>query len=123
MSRQIIFRGKLLTEDKWVYGYLTSLISIRVFLTDEWEGQYEDFFVDPNTVGMFTGLSDKNATDIYEGDIIDSSMRFCEYGVVKFKNGSFISFVKEQEDVLLNNLFDIIIVGNIYKNPKLSKLG
>ena len=72
--REIKFRGKRLDNGEWIYGSL--LVSHfkddkkeRYFIT-QFSGNYTfEHEVDPNTVGQFTGLRDKNGRDIWEGDI------------------------------------------------------
>lgn len=77
----ISFRGKRITDGKWVYGYAvcedngTSWIS-RYYHRGEWEQ------VDPATVGQFTGTTEDYKTtesyepnEIYVGDCLEISYK------------------------------------------------
>lgn len=57
MNREIKFRGKRLDNGEWVYGDLLHLVDGVYISNDNGNNMAQ---VDPDTVGQYTGLKDKN---------------------------------------------------------------
>lgn len=125
--REILFRGKPLGDlhGKFIYGSLgvldTDLCAIYhcfEFKDDEMELVYI------NTVGQYTGLTDKNGKKIFEGDIVTYDNVFLNCGEVGISAWDGIYFTNRQT-VEMSDLYesetmvDCEIIGNIYDNPEL----
>lgn len=65
--RQIKFKAKRLDNGEWIEG---TPICINGKPYGIMIGEKESPDIDPSTVSQFTGLTDKNGTPIYEGDIV-----------------------------------------------------
>lgn len=73
MKRVILFRGWNKKNKKWIYGYYCVNRGEHFIAPDEFVNplaSYEDYVVDADTVGQFTGIKDKKGKKIFEGDII-----------------------------------------------------
>ena len=123
MQREILFRGKIIETGEWIYG---GLIGNDVIVGKIVEFE-EDYFctefwnkVDPETIGQFTGLTDKNCKKLFESDIYSMGDVDILY-VVIFDKSQFIG--KQVRNRSLAGLeywkSDIEIVGNIHDNPEL----
>ena len=120
--REILFRGKRIGNGEWITGYLVDSHFIGNWLLCE--------PVIPETVGQYTGLTDKNGKKIYEGDIVTGLFSFGMEikSVVVFQDGAFgLRWSRggaEQFSAftsICNVEFEVI--GNIHDNPELLEEG
>ena len=121
------FRGKRIDNGEWVYGYLIGndviVGDIIEFNTEYFNTEFW-YKVDPETVGQYTGLIDKNGTKIFEGDILDGHSD--GHGVVEwtdFDGGYNYVFDDGNAVGVYEVLRDAKVIGNIHDNPGLIKRG
>ena len=118
--REILFRGKRTDNGEWVKGYLyITHIGAHEIGSYDAEINIERFTFDviPETVGQYTGLTDKNGKRIFEGDIVRYED---DIGYVIY-NGDDARFLVDSPNMYISmdysNEFEVI--GNIHDNPEL----
>lgn len=137
--RNYKFRGKTSHSNEWRYG---SLIMVRdensPHIVEGYEDMIEDghhllqdsdrpTWVEPETVGQYIGYTDKNGSEIYDGDIVVDENKQTAYVAWLPQECGFV-LVYEKHDNRLghrnrgsgysydNNLE---VIGNIHDNPDL----
>lgn len=130
--REVLFRGKRTDNGEWAYGYYAhrptavcigesnpSCIYVPACDPDD---NSEFIEVIPETVGQYTGLTDKNGVRIFEGDIVSLVKHDgliykvvyvpCRYELVNSKGvNCFVLDIYKSEN--------IEVIGNIHGNPEL----
>lgn len=127
MKREIQFRGKRELGKEWVYGDLLRFKWDTYIWTSDALEPWNARLVDPDTVGWYTGLTDKNGTRIFEGDVLryvggDKEV-LC---VIQWADGSAGFWMKERKTGAFGPMdrwescrerWEVI--GNIWDNPEL----
>lgn len=130
--REILFRGKAMTTDRFVEGAYYHQME---FYGDECDEHYiissKDVLEDnmtccdevfPESVSEFTGLTDKNGTKIFEGDIV-KAYNICGeeegIGVVHWSE-LFVAWNYANHKCMYGgDIASYEVIGNIHDNPEL----
>lgn len=138
--REILFRGKRVDNGEWAYGYLyvcgrDNAVEISNYDKDLNMERMTNVVI-PETVGQYTGLTDKNGTKIFEGDIL--AIKFYSKYIervswqgkpdaiasVFYDLNAFSMKAQNGIDIRYADFCDINyketeIIGNIHDNPEL----
>ena len=135
--REVIFRGKRADNGEWIEG---SLLGI------DWCDKPSTYSIAPNTpvsvfysvipetVGQYTGLTDKNGVRIFEGDILKSTIKIIDYadvgfsishydeediGIVEWRKDGFM--IAHKSGTWARSFYgcENYVIGNIHDNPEL----
>lgn len=139
--RDILFRAKAINRDPdreyrtnykngdWVYGLVSTMYDDRFpSLPAKMKNAdgISDVEVDHRTISEYTGLTDKNDTEIFEGDILQVNYRGNEIGrvCIYYKHAMYLCDIIHGDvdfDTLgmLNANYQLEVIGNIYDNPEL----
>lgn len=133
--REILFRAKREDNGEWAYGYYVclpdvagsvSMLHVPARNPDE---SNKTYYVKKSTVGQFTGLTDKNGTRIFEGDIVRHYCKLpvpggeigTDRGTIKWDSEEcfFFRTSLDGKDKTISAKCEYEIIGNIYDNPEL----
>ena len=133
--RESLFRGIWVHGNKeWIEGDLVRDSEGKPHIVDTKYAVYlggEPIFVCedeceviPETVGQYTGLTDKNGKKIFEGDIVKNEYRKGKYQYFKIVYDARVYCWQVENKYgmlgfLYNCIGDLEIIGNIHDNPKL----
>lgn len=140
--REILFRAKSREDGEWVYGdYFTakdylSGKRLHFIATKECEafprGEFTDAVeIDPETLGQYTGLTDKNGVKIFEDDIIKHynntahPENYATYHVKWYaeKAKFVVVVIGKRERYEMRKGLKYEVIGNIHDNPEVLKGG
>lgn len=130
--RTIKFRGKRIDNGEWVYGdlihgqgpkYGRCYILPHTHIYPKGCHDLDGWNVHPETVGQFTGLTDKDGREIYEGDLVcHQSRNGNKPHSIIYQSGAFcgnygLTYSLFQEN--MEQYCEITVIGNIHDNPEL----
>ena len=141
--REILFRGKRVDNGEWAKGYYIEAhyhwhnhgvhkewIVSAACANGGWFTIYGRYPVVADTVGQYTGLTDKNGKKIFEGDVVkrcftltrgpNKESRETQVGVVRYDNVTCGYLIRGACNLRRQWPGDTIeVIGNIHDNPEL----
>ncbi len=148
--REILFRGKRADNREWVEGSLLIKYDLDAccvsayYIVETYDfaiSGYDDTrFIDVKpvkvlyeTLGQYTGLTDKNGKEIFEGDIVkhynnsddgfDIGALYWNETLLQWKRTSIGNFHHSSFTYVMNRFCEYEVIGNIHDNPELLKGG
>jgi uncharacterized phage protein (TIGR01671 family) len=124
--REILFRGKRTDTKEWIEGvaFPHDNDKVTMFRQHSIDGILVGKEVDPETVGQFTGLTDKHGIKIFEGDIVRYNGTIHKVIFCTINGSAFFGITMPDRGEIWN--FDGItcankmeVIGNIHDNPEL----
>jgi uncharacterized phage protein (TIGR01671 family) len=137
--REILFRGKRIDNGEWVYSqtvfshldnfYIPAQnLKCTVMRSLDTVGNISEirckdgkcfFRVQTETIGQFTGLTDKNGAKIFEGDIVDcldylGEVYYDPDGCYDLRDNT-----GEMRGDFIGTCYSREVIGNIHDNPEL----
>lgn len=127
---EILFRGKRIDNGEWVHGWVTTQhkkctdgdLLTKIQSSTFGVGEH---YVDTETIGQFTGLTDKNGKKIFEEDIVECENYHGKVkGIIAYHNTYFyLSCISDYSDEYLFNCSNFKVIGNVYDNAELLEGG
>lgn len=141
--REILFRAKVKSKEEligkgfpidskgepvteWVFGVPISRYPDLFFAWNEACNEYEEINIVPETITEYTGMTDRNGTRIFEGDIIQN-IESGETGEIQYfpEHTAFLIFVRcsvIDSRCYLDYLGKVNpsilkVIGNVHDNP------
>jgi hypothetical protein len=143
MKREITFRGLSNQGKGWLYGDVVRNVEGAVAIMPPYQMNMDNTCsqneVNPDTIGQYTGLKDKEGNKIFEGDIVHikgdgyggAKIGKDYYRVVTFHEGAFCLSIEDgvhypvhtpiYEHSDSHNIVNWNVIGNVTDNPELIK--
>lgn len=132
MNREIEFRGYNPKNGKWLYGYYLVNRGKHYIVPAGIQppsATPEDFEAEPESIGQYTGLKDRDGKRIYEDDILRVYDGERYFNIVVKWSEEAMAFMAcycdgDQSPLswfsnLLSRTYEIEVIGNIHDNPDL----
>ena len=116
--REILFRGKRKDNGEWDFGDLEH----NGKNVPKWVNGNE---IVPESVGQFTGLTDKKGKKIFEGDIVKATTGIEGYKSTYHSTIQEVKYNAEMCGIAVflpfdnSDMVEIEVIGNLYDNPTL----
>ena len=133
---EILFRGQTrrknewakMPSSNWVYGGIfvpEDNLNFAIIIAQQ-ENTVEKHSVYGDTVGQYTGLTDKNGKKIFEGDIVRYGDTIHQVVFEQRNTTAYFGLVYSEVETMpfghYQDLTQIEVIGNIYDDPELLEI-